>query len=318
MSDKTFSFSENIEGVDLTKLPVKVVVSIVFFLIFLVLIIVIGIYALSDKSDSVFVNIAVQSEHFTYSPTSGLAPEITLKKFTPSFDCLEYEKNEYLDSTIILEKPTSVKITRLYKDEIKISILGKGKFGELELNDGPPKDLVNCFSVKINLTENFPVFSMNLHGKTSLGKLITDASGKFPPLLNSGQITLSDNTLVSGEQYSLSPRELQRGDHIYAEGDKVSMSGLIRANFDEPGMEGLFSVTNGTVFIQRYRTKPQEVSFGFINRIINDFELGFVLMVLIVGVKFWGSVINFLLRVKLIQKQTDLVNDDDNNKNKIS
>lgn len=301
------NYKEDLGDLDLKSLPKKAKI-ILFCLSFCMLsVVALCFYALSEKFSNPLVTIHIDSEHYSYVPFEGDIPDIKLNNFYPSFDCENYSDKLFDSALLELNKGVEIKLTRINQETLKLTLLSKGIAGYLN-GDLESSELKNCFSAKIKLESKNPVFSMNMYGNTEFGKQITDASDAYPPLVLNGKITLTDSTIISREQYQLSPIEIRKGDYIATE-NNANMKGFVRANHTSEAIQGIFTVEDSNIYVQSYRSTPVHIKAGFINRISNDFELAFSLTVLILLIQLFGFTLNLTLRIKFLKGQTELTNE---------
>ena len=302
-----FNYRDDIGDLDLTSLTKKAkliaisLVSCIFLVVFLCF------YALSEKFSTPSMTVHVNSEHYAYTPFDGDIPDIKLQAFYPSYDCDAYASALHANGVIEINPGTEVKLTRIKSNSITLTLLSDKSVGYLD-GDFDSPELGRCFSAQIILDKDNPVFSMNMYGLTEFGKQVTDASDVYPPLVLDGKISLSDSTILSGEQYNLSPIEIRRGDYVVPESD-ANMKGFIRANYKTAGIQGIFTIEESNIYVQSYRTAPIQIKAGFVNRITNDFELAFSLTILILLIQLLGFVLNLSLRVKILKSQKELTNE---------
>ncbi|KGJ90256.1 hypothetical protein [Thalassotalea sp. ND16A] len=292
---------------------VLVLVGILCFLIvFILSIITFSVFKKLD--DNTKYLITAESEHISYQTTKVLPPPIIIKNFKYAQECGDFSKETYSEGELDVNRNYLLKITRMLNNEVTIVLVKAPKnVNEKEQNkknikgyfeiEGEGVEYNNCLAIKVQLNEENPVLEFNAIGHVELGKSITDASDGYYPLLLSGEITVTGETLFFQSTYQFTPYVIKKSDYIYNNSVKdSSQTAIIRVVKDEPGMTAIVSLHGGNLYVQRYRMEPQLIESSFIDRVSNDYELAFSLSIAIVFVQFLFGVINFLLRIEMIHK----------------
>ncbi|WP_448213509.1 hypothetical protein [Colwellia sp. MEBiC06753] len=298
---------------DIDKPPKKVLGFLYLALFLLVFVLVLISYSVFDKLDgNTKYLVTANSEHISYQSEELMPPPILLKNFKYALNCDNYGDTTYSEGEIGIGREFDYKFTRIQDSELVITILKSNKRtkelkdNNIETNayldvDGELIEFDNCVAISIALTEENPVFAFNAMGNIELGKNITDATEAYTPLLLSGEITVTDESLFTNSPYQFTPYSVRRSDYVFAKFSKRNTpTAVIRAIKEEPGLTGVLSLHGGELYVQRYRMEPQLINSSFIDRISNDFELAFSLSAALIFIQFLFGIINFLLRVEMI------------------
>jgi len=298
-------------GID--KPPKNVLGFLYVALFLLVFVLVLISYSVLDKlDDNTKYLVTANTEHISYQSSELLPPPILLKNFKFALNCDNYTENQYSEGEIGIGSEFDYKFTRVQDDELVITILKSNKRAKklessnIESNsyldvEGEIFEFDNCLAISISLNEENPVFAFNAIGNIELGKNITDATEAYTPLLLSGEITVMDESLFSNSHYQFSPYSVKKSDYVFTKFNKSNTpTAVIRATKEEPGLTGVLSLHGGELYVQRYRMEPQLINSSFIDRISNDYELAFSLSAALIFIQFLFGIINFLLRVEMI------------------
>ncbi len=283
---------------------VLLTISLISFVLFMIFS---AIYKKLDSNAQYLIT--AKTEYISYTTSIHNSPSIILKNFYPSMDCDGYSDTLISEGILTVTKGFKIQLTRFGEKELTVTILktiknndpadNKKAVSTLELEE-KDIDFEHCFSAKIILDESNPVFSMNAIGNVQLGKEITDASDKYFPMLLEGEIIVTDYTVLSKAPYQFTPFVISQSDYIFAKNYKEPQRGIFRAIYGEYGINGVVSLHGGELFVQRYRSEAQKIERSFINLISSDYELAWSLSLALVIIQILFGVINFLLRLKLL------------------
>lgn len=296
---------EVIVHLELDKLRKSTLALIGFFLVLIISFFFLFIVAVSGKlGEQANYSIVAISETYIYKPDSKNAPSILLNNYKYLSDCFEFGEDWIEEeSTLELEEFSTMHLTRFGSSHIRLDVSGKDyeiKAGEL---DG--EDLPECVSFLLKLTEEQSVFTMNLYGGVSIGKIVTDANDAYFPLLLNGEIVIQDSSLITGAAFQHSPIVLKSGDVITVEGQQRPPRGMLRASKEGEAIQGIISVEGGEVYAQGYRATPRKVDISFINKLSDDNELAIALSAMFILAQLTGVIITFLLRLRVINNTSD-------------
>ncbi len=270
-------------------------------------IIILALFASSiffKLGESTRYSISTNSEYFDYLPIDTNASDILIRNYSLDPECNgTFGDINTNDAVLILGEGSQLAISRYADGVINLFIIseGEGSVGPLESDEY--HDLEPCLQIRIKLDHAYPIFSMNLIGTINLGKELTDASDGYFPMLMGGKIGITDTSILTRSPYQLEPYQLTKGNFVYFEKTKSAVKGILRATYNQSGMDGVFFFQGGNVFVQKYRSPPEKVEVSFLNRISSDSELAILFSVLIVVIQFVAYLISFLLRVKLIDNK---------------
>lgn len=252
------------------------------------------------------------SEYFSYQPLDNNASDILFRNYSLDLGCLDsFGEVHTSDAVLSLARGTRVFILRHADGALDVGVVSESdnlSVGTLE-SDTYFEELPSCLQVKIKLDKSYPTFSMNLIGSVTLGKELTDASDGYFPLLMSGEIDITDRSLITRSPYQLTPHSLNKGNYVYFKDTISPIKGLLRATYNQSAIDGVFSFQGGDVFVQKYRSRPEKVEVSFLNRISSDSELAILLSILILAMQFVAFLISFLLRIKLIESKMESVDE---------
>lgn len=279
---------------------------LLFFVLFLIA------YSVVDKlDDNTRYLVTSNTEHISYQSSELMPPPILLRNFKYALNCESYSELTYMEGEIGIGSEFDYKFTRIHDSELVITIIKSNlrakKLKDEETNsylevDGELIDFENCIAISISLNDENPIFAFNAIGNIELGRNITDATEAYTPLLLSGNITVTDESLFSQTPYQFTPYGIKRGDYVYTSFEEnKTPSAVIRATNGEPGLTGVLSLHGGALYVQRYRMEPQLIRSSFIDRISNDYELAYSLSASLIIIQFLFGLINFLLRVDMVR-----------------
>ncbi|MDO3381589.1 hypothetical protein [Gilvimarinus algae] len=289
-----------IRYLELDRLHKSTIILIIFFISVMAAFTVLFIMAVVGKvSEDAKYSILVESESYTYYPSNNNASGVLLKAYKLSEHCGDsFSEWAESESVLVFDPGSTVSITRFGSSDIRIDVQGENfsKSGG-KLNDSP---LGVCTSFVLSLNETNSVFTMNLYGDIKIGRNVSDASDAYFPLLLSGHVVIQERSILTESEFQHTPIDLQRGDLVTMSGQDRPARGILRATKDESGLEGVVVVEGGEVFAQSYRSAARNIKISFLNRLSDDNELAISLSALFLLAQFFGVIITFLLRLKVI------------------
>nr|WP_012219964.1 hypothetical protein [Vibrio sp. 09022]ABX77155.1 hypothetical protein BMSF_0016 [Vibrio sp. 09022] len=289
---------------ELHKIPSNIRAFVIVLCVLSLTIIALFISSIFFKLDEqTKYSVVASSEYFSYQPIDNNASDILLRNYSLDLGCLgDFSEVKKDDAVLSLIKGSQVYFSRYADGVIHLVVASNAQssIGTLE-TDLSYDDLPSCIEAKIILNDLSPIFSVNLIGTVNLGQELTDASDGYFPLLTTGKIEITDISLLTRSPYQLTPHLLTKGSHVFFQETKSPVKGILRATYNQSGIDGVFSFQGGDVFIQRYRSRPEKVEVSFFNRISSDSELAILLSILVISMQFFAFLISFLLRLKLIK-----------------
>lgn len=289
---------------ELHKIPSNIRAFVIVLCVLSLTIIALFISSIFFKLDEqTKYSVVASSEYFSYQPIDNNASDILLRNYSLDLGCLgDFSEVKKEDAVLSLIKGSQVYFSRYADGVIHLVVASdaQSSIGTLE-TDLSYDDLPSCIEAKIILNDLSPIFSVNLIGTVNLGQELTDASDGYFPLLTTGKIEITDISLLTRSPYQLTPHLLTKGSHVFFQETKSPVKGILRATYNQSGIDGVFSFQGGDVFIQRYRSRPEKVEVSFFNRISSDSELAILLSILVISMQFFAFLISFLLRLKLIK-----------------
>ncbi|EHQ9271129.1 hypothetical protein AB3A93_004513 [Vibrio parahaemolyticus] len=289
---------------ELHKIPSNIRAFVIVLCVLSLTIIALFISSIFFKLDEqTKYSVVASSEYFSYQPIDNNASDILLRNYSLDLGCLgDFSEVKKDDAVLSLIKGSQVYFSRYADGVIHLVVASdaQSSIGTLE-TDLSYDDLPSCIEAKIILNDLSPIFSVNLIGTVNLGQELTDASDGYFPLLTTGKIEITDISLLTRSPYQLTPHLLTKGSHVFFQETKSPVKGILRATYNQSGIDGVFSFQGGDVFIQRYRSRPEKVEVSFFNRISSDSELAILLSILVISMQFFAFLISFLLRLKLIK-----------------
>ncbi len=293
--------------------PPQVLFLVVVLCSLIICVLLLVFYAVFKKLDNnTKYLINSESEHISYHTTELLPPDISIKNFQYAMECSEYSKEIYVEGVLNVSPEYVFKLTRIIDDEVNITIVKAPDQNKAEnANENPALgyfevegeelEFENCLAIRIILSDENPIFQFNAIGDIELGKNITDAQDNYLPLVLSGEITVTGETLFSHSPYQFTPYEIKKSDYIFSKPTvDHQQTAIIRASKGDSGLTGIVALQGGRLYVQRYRMAPQTIESSFIDRVSNDYELAFSLSVALIFIQFTFGIINFLLRIELI------------------
>ena len=290
---------------ELHKIPSNIRAFVIVLCVLSLTIITLFISSIFFKLDEqTKYSVVASSEYFSYQPIDNNVSDILLRNYSLDLGCLgDFSEARKKDAVLSLIKGSQVYFSRYADGVIYLVVVADDdqlSIGTLE-TDLSYDDLPSCIEARIVLNDSYPIFSVNLIGKVNLGKELTDASDGYFPLLMAGKVEITDISLLTRSPYQLTPYLLTKGNHVFFQETKSPVKGILRATYNQSGIDGVFSFQGGDVFIQRYRSRPEKVEVSFFNRISSDSELAILLSILVISMQFFAFLISFLLRLKLIK-----------------
>lgn len=293
-----------LQGISWHTTPRPVRWLVMFFAFTAIALVIVFVIAITSKLDqSARYTVSATSEFFEYKPDNNVYTGFSIMKAHYSPECdEELGRKTVQNSEITFADDINVFITRFSDRQIRIDLQSsKGKsVGSIE-HDFEEEPLPSCASFFIELTEESPIFSMNLIGEVKVGKQLTDAPYGYFPLVLGGEIRVIDHSMINEEPYQLPSFALNTADFIYFNSDTPT-KGTVRAEFQSKGMQGVITSVGGSVYVQQYRSPVQRVESSFVSRITSDNELGIALTFLIVFLQLAYACILYLLRIELLEK----------------
>lgn len=329
---KSVSFKNSLKkALGISNSEPKILLLVIFLLclvFFVLLLISYGVFKKLD--DNTQYLITGESEHISYHTSENLPPDIIIRNFQFSQECGEFSEKVYSEGELNVSPNYIFKFTRMVDDEVIITVvkapsdkkkISRSSDSEKGFFEAESEEFTydNCLLIKINLDDKNPIFEFNAVGNVELGKKITDAQDGYFPLVLSGDISVTGKTIFSGTPYQFSPYTIKKSDYIYSksieevqpskkakptdEEDKkndFTQTAIVRAFKGEVGLTGIVAIKGRRLYVQRYRMTAQAIESSFIDRISNDYELAFSLSIALVFIQFTFGLVNFLLRIELI------------------
>ncbi|MBU1308431.1 MAG: hypothetical protein KKE30_02725 [Gammaproteobacteria bacterium] len=274
---------------------------ILFVLASITVIYLAALSAFKKLDDDTVYNVDVISEAFEYVISANNSPGVLLRNFTSQLQqCKSTQTGKLYDNaTIRFKRDVKILIERKSTSALKLTAV------TLNPDSQSLGTLVNQFErcklgtkavFSIILNEDNPVFSMKVVGALQVGRVLSDASDDYYPLVNSGQIVIQDKTTFSKSPLTLSPQVVRPGDTVLLN----QAEGVIRAQHENSGLTGVFSQQGSVVKLQHlYAPTAESVSPSFIDRVTSDSELAFALSISFVFLQFIGFGITTLFRLAL-------------------
>ncbi|GBL05514.1 hypothetical protein [Glaciecola sp. KUL10] len=274
-----------------------------------------------DEDTKYYINAI--SETYKYYPVGASASLVLIQNFRISEGCGDFE-GEADPEKLFLRFATGSEVTvsRFSTSSVRLDIMSEelryrfknttqqGSSEKLAA-DIEGEEFYDCVSIEISLSDNNPVFTMNLLGETAIGQEITDAPDKYSQMLLNANIMIEGKSAISKSRFSYEPIFVPRGAIITSHlpnKDKLqalpATSGVLRASMDSKAIESSIMVYGGELHIQLYREKPRPLKISFINRLSSDNEAVIGFSSLIILIQFLSAIIAFLMRLKFINTTT--------------
>ena len=299
---------ESIEQKVFSIINAKRLTKPIFFLFILfvissvAVIYLVAISAFKKLDDDAVYNIDVVSEAFEYVVSTNTSPDVFLRRFSPALlQCKSMQTGaQYENATLSFKRNVKVLIERKSNSIMKLTAVAQDEGAKKSIGT-----LITPFErcrlgekavFDITLSLESPVFSLNVVGTLQVGRVLSDASDDYYPLVSSGQVVIQDKSTFTKSPLTLSPQSIRPGDTVRLD----QAAGIIRAQHENSGLTGVFTQRGGVVQLQHlYADSVETITPSFIDRITNDSELAFALSISIVFIQFIGFGISTLFRLAL-------------------
>lgn len=269
------------------------------------------LFVVTDKLDDTnsYV-ITATSEYYEYKPTPKTSASVLLWDYRLSETCDDFT-GEFIRDYVKLEfgDKSLVTISRLGNSHIRFdiaseSLTGVAENSALELSnvaaETEAETYLECLSVELRLSEVSPVFTLHVFGELILGNELNDAPDAYTPMLLSGEIVVEDEMMISKAAFYYSPINIGRGERVSVTDATDHHRGVLRASTEFEGIQSTTFIEGGVVELQMYRNEPKQLEFSIIDRLASDNEAAITFSTLIVTLQFFGAVIAFLMRLKVV------------------
>jgi len=249
-------------------------IAVILFWLTLISTLTATIFYFSSK-EAVFMATA-NVEQLSILSQDRTFPKWKIKNATLYTDC--EKKVEGINGFLQINNKTYIELNRIQRKELIINLDNDNNHSTGTFTDSKGKiiKLKDCSTLVLQIKENDSIV-LPIEGEIKLGGEIKEATYEVP-LLYSGEITIIDKTLISGDFYSVGPFELNMGDIFTTDSKNQERDmGFIYVGKDnagnEKGITASFSSKAKKGYIKKYRTENIEIKNGLWTKLYNDQSL---------------------------------------------
>lgn len=249
-----------------------------------------SIYFLST-SDTLF-HVEAKTEYLTIlSKEDSSFPEWGIGGAEVFDDC--DDESLKLSGTLQINSGVSIEISRIDKGMLSIALISNNdqSIGTLKTFQ-ISKKLSSCVYVKF-VPLNGNSWTLPIDGDVVLGSSLKEGIARIP-LLQSGNIYITDKASLSQEYYTSEPKQFSLGDRFVVNNPTTQSSGVIMIN-EEPYIHVSYNVKGEKGLIERYKSEPIVLKNSFWTKLFND-ETLIILWFIVVALY---TVIKIVIRVNL-------------------
>jgi hypothetical protein len=303
------AFSDTIDSINLKTIPMTTRMALIITGISVVALVLILTWSFFSKANkNTTFTIDAITERIFYKPRGVSSPTVEFRNVLLRKSCRAKDLESVVSARVSFTSSSKVSISKTRTNKFIMTVTdGYALVDEY----GEKTEFPGCLMVIQDLDVN-EHFSMKLDGRVEIGNEVADKNlNKMPRMTQSGTIIVTEKAFLTGVHYSLLNTTIRKGDYIFpSDEDTPDMSGFLEVFKDEKYIQAMIFYKGNNLEVKRYRSSPNKLGTGFIDKITSDQELAWLVTGLIVFIQAAFLFINISLRIKLLNTIQESTSDE--------